>query len=236
MMDERRYEEAEVAEIFRAAANPRASEGRALATSAGGFSLAELQAIGGEVGIEPERIAEAAAALDVRGAPAPLRSYLGMPVSVGRTVDLPRTPTDREWEMLLGELRETFGARGKDRSSGGVRAWTNGNLHAYVEPSESGYRLRLGTTKGGAAQGIQMGMAGVAAGLVLAVLLFAEVLDEDLSVLLIFAVMGAFTLAFNALRLPRWAREREEQMEHIAVRARTLIGPAPQPVASDDNN
>ena len=240
MMDERRYEEEEVAQIFQAAASPREREsrGRALTPSTGGFSLAELQAIGSEVGIEPERIAEAAAALEVRGAVAPKRSYLGMPVSVGRTVDLPRAPTDREWDMLVAELRETFGARGKDRSSGGMRAWNNGNLHAYVEPTAEGYRLRLGTTKGGAAQSIQMGMAALLAGLLLAVLLFAEVLDEDLSVLLIFAMMGVGALGMNAIRLPRWAREREEQMDHIAVRARSIIAPAPQPqpLASGDNN
>jgi hypothetical protein len=236
MMDERRYEEAEVAEIFKAAASPRASEAHAVST-AGGFSLAELQAIGGEVGIAPERIAEAAAALDVRGGGgAPRRTYLGMPVSVGRTVDLPRAPTDREWDMLVAELRETFGARGKDRSSGGVRAWTNGNLHAYVEPAESGYRLRLGTTKGNAVASSRFGIVTLVLGLILGVLLFAELLDEDLSGLLVFAVMGAFALVFNALRLPRWAREREEQMDHIAARARTRIALVPEPVASGDNN
>jgi len=235
MMDERRYEEAEVEKIFQAAASPRASEGRALTPSAG-FSLAELQAIGGEVGIEPERIAEAAAALEVRGGGAPRRAYLGMPVSVGRTVDLPRAPTDREWDMLVAELRETFGARGTDRSSGGIRAWNNGNLHAYVEPSETGCRLRLGTTKSGAAQGIQMGLAALLAGLVLAVLLFAEVLDEDLSVFLFLPIIGAIVLAMNAVRLPRWAREREEQMEHIAVHARRIVAPVPEQLASGDNN
>lgn len=244
-MDERRYAEEEVARIFEAAASPRPtearSEGRALAPTSG-FSLAELQAIGGEAGIEPERIAEAAAALDGRhvgvsvGVAAPRRKYLGLPVSVARTVDLPRAPTDREWEMLVTELRETFGARGRDRSTGGLRAWTNGNLHAYVEATETGYRLRMGTTKGGAAQGIQMGMASVVAGVLLSVLLFAEVLDEDLSVLLILAVMGVIALAFNAIRLPGWAREREEQMDHIAARVRTLIPAAPQPVHSGDNN
>lgn len=223
MTNERRYADAEVAEIFQAAATPRTSGSRALAPSMSGFSLAELQAIGGEVGIEPERIAEAAAALEVRGAAAPRRTYLGMPVSVGRTVDLPRAPTDGEWEILVAELRATFGARGKDRSSGGLRAWTNGHLHAYVEPTETGYRLRLGTTKGGAVQSSQMGVVGVVAGLVLSILLFAEVLDEDLVVLLIASLVGAFALAMNALRLPRWAREREEQMEHIAARARALI-------------
>lgn len=223
MTDQRRYGEAEVAEIFRYAASPRASEGHAPATESG-FSLAELQSIGTEAGIAPERVAEAAAALDVHRVAVPRRrTHLGMPVAVGRTVDLPRAPTDHEWEMLLADLRETFGARGKDRSSGGVLAWTNGNLHAYVEPTEAGYRLRMGTAKGGAAQGIQMGMVSVVAGVILSILLFAEVLDEDLVVLLIASLVGALVLASNAIRLPRWAREREAQMDHIAARARALI-------------
>jgi hypothetical protein len=223
MTNQRRYGEAEVAEIFQYAASPHVSDGHAPASERG-FSLAELQSIGAEVGIAPERVAEAAAALDVHRVEAPRRrTHLGMPVAVGRTVDLPRAPTDREWEMLLADLRETFGARGKDRSSGGVRTWTNGNLHAHVEPTETGYRLRLGTSKGTAVAASQMGLASLFAGLVLSVLLFAEVLDEDLVVLLVFSLMGAIALAMNAIRLPRWADVREEQMERIAARARVLI-------------
>jgi hypothetical protein len=223
MTDQRRYGETEVAEIFRYAASPRASDGHAPATESG-FSLAELQSIGAEAGIAPERVAEAAAELDVHRVAVPRRrTHLGMPVAVGRTVDLPRAPTDREWEMLLADLREAFGARGKDRSSGGVRAWTNGNLHAYVEPTEAGYRLRLGSVKGTAVATSQMGVASLIAGLVLSVLLFAEVLDEDLVVLLVFSLMGAIALAMNAIRLPRWADAREEQMERIAARVRVLI-------------
>jgi hypothetical protein len=40
---------------------------------------------------------------------------------------------------------------------------------------------------------------------------------------MMFAVMGAVALGANAVRLPPWAREREEQMERIAVRAQALI-------------
>lgn len=235
MTDERLYGEEEVAEIFEAAASPRGSGGRAL-SSADGLTLGELQAIGAEVGIAPERIADAAAALDLRRGAAPRRTHLGMPVSVGRTVALPRAPTDPEWELLVAELRETFGAHGKDKSSGGLRAWTNGNLHAYVEPTESGHRLRLGTTKGNAVPSSQLGLISLLAGLVLSIFLFAEVLDEDLSVFLFLPVIGALVLAINAIRLPRWAREREEQMDHIAVRVRTLIPALPAPVTSGDNN
>ncbi|MFL5382293.1 MAG: hypothetical protein ACJ8GN_07240 [Longimicrobiaceae bacterium] len=223
MTDERRYDDDEVAAIFEAAASPQA-RGRALATR-DGLSLAELQAIGGEAGIAPERIAGAAAALDLRRGAAPRRTYLGMPVSVGRIVDLPRAPADREWELLLAELRETFGAHGKDRSSGSLRAWTNGNLHAYVEPTEAGHRLRLGTVKGNAIVLGRMGIAGLLVGLLMALFLFATGEVGDASLFALIAALGAAALGANALRLPGWAHEREEQMEHIAARARTLIGP-----------
>lgn len=228
MTDERRYGEKEVAEIFEAAASPRGPGGRAL-SSADGLTLGELQAIGAEVGIAPERIADAATALDLRRRAAPRRTLLGMPVTVGRTVELPRAPTDREWELLVAELRETFGAHGKDRSSGGLRAWTNGNLHAYVEPTESGHRLRLGTLKGNSVALGRLGIAGLVVGLLmLAVLLLTGAPTDDLEMAALFALMGIAALAVNALRLPRWAHEREEQMEYIAARARTLIRAEPE--------
>lgn len=238
MTDERRYGENEVAEIFEAAASARGPEGRALSPASGGFSLEELQAIGGEVGIAPERIAHAAAALDLRRGAAPRRTHLGMPVSVGRTVDLPRAPTDREWDLLVAELRETFGAHGRDGSRGELRAWTNGNLHAYVEPTETGHRLRMGTVKG---DGIALGRMGIF-GMVMALVMLAFFLlasgglGEGAGMVLLFAAMGAAALGANAVRLPQWAGEREEQMEHIATRARTLIRADPAPAALGDGS
>lgn len=236
MTDDRVYGETEVAEIFEkaAAASTRGSEGRAL-SSGGGLSLAELQAIGGEVGIAPSAIAEAAASLELRRSVAPRKTHLGMPVSVGRTVELPRAPNDREWEMLLAELRATFSANGKDRSSGGVRRWTNGNLHAYVEPTDTGHRLRLGTTKRDGVNAANMGVFGIVAGLLMgAFLVLAGEGIGDGSMAMLFAMFGIAVLAFNALRLPRWAREREEQMEHIEARARAIIRPDPHPAALTD--
>ena len=38
-----------------------------------------------------------------------------------------------------------------------------------------------------------------------------------------FGVFGAGALGLNAVRLPRWAGKREEQMEYIAGRVRALI-------------
>lgn len=221
MTDERRYEEDEVAAIFENAASPRAASENAVAR-AGGLTLAELQAIGREVGVAPDRIAEAAAAIDGRRSAQPRRTILGVPISVGRSIDLPRAPTDREWEMLLVELRETFGARGRTSSQGSIREWWNGNLHAYVEPTESGYRLRIGTVKGSAGPLTLAGAAGMATGLSVVGLVFATsgVFDPGPLVL---GGMGAAAIAWNAVTLPAWASRRERQMQHLAARAAEIV-------------
>jgi hypothetical protein len=230
MQDERRYREEEVAEIFEAAASERhPAPGANALTSGQGLTLAELQAIGREVGIPADRIAGAAAALELRRSAA-RRTDLGMPVSVRRTVELPRAPTDREWEVLVAELRETFNARGRDRSQGGLREWSNGNLHARVEPTETGHRLRLGTTMGNGVALNRVGALGLLMAVVmLMVLALSGTLPESLFLPLMMIAMSGGALGYNAARLPGWAREREEQMERVAARAVALLGGEPAP-------
>jgi hypothetical protein len=228
MLDERTYREDEVAEIFEAAARP--VPGSTALSRPQGFTLAELQSIGGEAGLSPERIAQAAAAVELRRG-AVRHKDLGMPVSVGRTVDLPREPTDREWEMIVADLRETFGARGRLGSREDVREWHNGNLHAYLEPTTTGYRLRLGTTKGDGVGLNRIGATGVIMALVWLVVFLVGYGPSQAPLvgpLLMLAVFAA-ALGYNALRLPGWALEREAQMEQVAARARSLLAAAPPP-------
>ncbi len=197
---------------------------RLSATDEGGFTLSELQQAGLEIGVEPARIAEAAFSLDARREPSPRRTFLRVPVSVSRSADLPRTLTDREWEVLVGELRETFGARGRVTAHGEIREWTNGNLHVFVEPTATGHRLRMGTTKGGARELLTMGAAGIGVGLFLALFMALEQLGRaSVAGPMFIAGVGAATLAYHMIGLPRWAREREDQMEHIAGRAAALL-------------
>lgn len=223
-MSERRYQQDEVAEIFEAAATSPQRATTSAPASAGGLTLAELQSIGSEVGLSPARIAEAAAGLELRRTAQPVRTSFGMPISTGRTVDLPRAPTDREWALLVSDLRETFHAQGKDSSRGDVRAWRNGNLHVYIEPTETGYRLRMGTVKGDASSVNAIGVSSI----VMALILFLATLtnsgiEEAIFAPMVLGSIGAATLGYNALRLPRWAEEREEQMAHIAARAQLLL-------------
>ena len=226
MADERRYQEDEVAEIFEAASAPALSRGDAAPTQ--GLTLAELQAIGREVGIEPERIAEAAASLARSQPPLPRRTELGMPLSAAHVIDLPRALTDREWALVVADLRETFNARGHETSQGVTRQWANGNLHALVEPTKTGYRLRLGTVKGDALALNRMGGFGIAMGLVVGLV---PLVSGDPAATVSGAValggMGVGAFVFNALRLPRWVRLREQQMKEVAERTRALVAEGP---------
>src|SRR5690606_32585653 len=164
---ERRYAESEVREIFALATSGKLQRAPA-SPATSGHTLADLQSIAREVGIDPDVVARAAAALDARPPSAPRRSW-GMPIEVGRIARLQRNLTDDEWDRLVAALRSTFGARGKVHVQGGLREWSNGNLRAAVEPAEDGgYRLRLGTLKGDAAGINALGLAGIATGAIAA--------------------------------------------------------------------
>jgi hypothetical protein len=223
MADERRFQDDEVARIFEAASAPALARGEA-APAAEGLTLAELQAIGREVGIAPERIAQAASSLVVSQPPLPRRTELGMPITAGHVVELPRALTDREWALVVADLRETFGAKGKESSQGDTRQWTNSNLHAFVEPTRTGYRLRLGTLKGDAVALNRMGGFGVAMGAIVALTpLVGGTAAGTLPGAAMLGTMGLGAILFNALRLSRWAGTREQQMQEIGERTRALI-------------
>ncbi|MDX1393023.1 MAG: hypothetical protein R3195_01485 [Gemmatimonadota bacterium] len=221
------------------------SEIFALATGAGGASvpalrepegltLAELQDVAREVGLPPDRVARAAAVVDARSERLPRRTMLGSPVTVGRVVDLPRDMTDREWQILVADLRQTFDAKGEVSSEGGVREWSNGNLHAVLERTESGHRLRMGTRKGNAPEIAMTGAVGIGMSIFMSIaMISAGKVGIELILPAFFAIAGTLALLANVLGLPRWADERERQMDSIAVRVRELLAatsgqPAPQ--------
>ncbi|MDB4951011.1 MAG: hypothetical protein JWM27_3660 [Gemmatimonadetes bacterium] len=226
---ERTYRDDEVREIFGLAARGGGNEPTPV-SGADGLTLANLQAIGKEVGLEPAAVAHAAATVEARTVKLPQRTSLGMPIGVGRIVPLPRALTDSEWERLVGELRTTFGARGRVSSQGGLREWVNGNLHACIEPSATGYRLRLGTINGNARSLNALGTVGVAAGAVaFGALVMGSGLQEAVFVPWMISAAGVAALLSNMLRLPRWARRRDLQMASIATTIGTIMDGDPAP-------
>jgi hypothetical protein len=221
-MTDRRYTEAEVRKIIELATTQALA--RPGARPADGLTLAEVQSIGSEVGVDPAAIALAAATLEVAPGSPPRRS-LGVPIEVSRVVPLPRAPSDEEWNQLVTELRATFRARGEVTAQGGLREWRNGNLHASVEPGSGGYRLLLGTFKGDARAVNALGATGLVAGAaVLVSMLLAGEVAGAVVVPAIFGTAGISAFLANMIRLPRWADQRAEQMDHIIHRAQAIVG------------
>jgi hypothetical protein len=216
-MTERRYTDEEAAAIFQRASEAQHTGQQQLTSGNEGMTLARLQEIGREVGIAPDLVANAATAIDRVGL-ATSRRMFGLPIGVGRTIDLGRKLTEEEWERLVVDLRETFDARGRVQREGSLRQWTNGNLQVLLEPTATGHRVRLRTIKGNARSLMVIGLGGVvyttiagAAGLVTG-------LVTDPLQLAFFALMGAGIFGLGALRVPSWARTRRQQMEEIAER------------------
>jgi len=218
-MPERRFTEAEAAAIFERAASAQQSEPQQVSPSEG-MTLAQLQAIGQEVGIPPALVARAAGSLDSTGRSAS-RVFLGFPIGVGRTVDLPRRLTDADWERLVVDLRETFDARGAMRSEGPFRQWTNGNLQALLEPTATGHRLRLRTIKSDARLLMTAGIGMVASSGAVAIAagIAGRLASGDaISNVAMLGVLGIGVFALGALRIPGWARLRRRQMDAVAER------------------
>src|SRR3954469_21839644 len=105
-MTERQFTDEEVAAIFKQASE---AESSATLSSGKGMTLSALQEIGREAGMSPEAIARAALALDTTTAAKP-QTILGLPVAVGKTVEVQRKFTDADWQRLVADLRTTFNA------------------------------------------------------------------------------------------------------------------------------
>jgi len=217
-MSERRFSEEEVAEILKYAAESQHSESNVL-PAANGLTLSELTEIGREVGIAPEAMQIAARRFD--RSDRSTRLFLGLPIGVGRTIELDRKLTDEEWDRLVADLRETFDAKGVVKTEGSLRSWTNGNLQALLEPGANGHRLRLRTVKGNAQAMMGGGMVMFVIASVLTAVAAMKGTVADTGFITSVGTVGLTGLgmfSFGALGLPGWARLRRRQMDDVAGR------------------
>ena len=224
-MTERRYNDAEVAAIFKRAAEAQQT-GQTLAPLSEGMTLAQLQEIGREVGLAPEHVTDAARAIDRLGRPTS-RRFLGLTIGVGRTIDLGRKLSEEEWEQFVVDLRETFDARGRLGGEGSFRQWTNGNLQALLEPTATGHRIRLRTMKGNALSFIVAGASTLGFSALMMAVSAVTGSSAEIAPWGFGAAVGATLFALGALRVLPWARVRRQQMEEIAARIAGAANPRP---------
>jgi len=120
-------------------------------------------------------------------------------------------------------------------SRGSAHEWMDGEVHAVLEPTATGQRLRLDARTSPVNAGTAAGGFGLLAGLLslvtsaLDAATFGPVLELLLPALLM--LVGAGAIGLNVLRLRQWAEDREDRLEDIADRARRLIEPSPDPPA-----
>ncbi len=223
MRHERRYNDHEVAQIIEVASTSQDAERGATLATGDGLTLAALTEIAAEVGIRADHIARAAKVVS-RGSLAPTQytHCLGFPVGVARTVYCDCTLTDAEWEQLVVALRETFKVPGTLRSDGAFRQWSNGNLHALLEPTETGHRLRLSTRKDEGPVFLRLGAAAFILSTAMVAAMPVAPVGATIGLTAFSAVVGLAGMAVLALRLPRWARARAAQMERIGAQVAAL--------------
>ncbi|HSK19034.1 MAG TPA: hypothetical protein VK912_07825 [Longimicrobiales bacterium] len=218
-----RFNEEEAAAIFARAAEAEAS-GHRPASTTGGMTLAELQEIGREAGLQPEAVAQAAESLRRTDTHTPAPKFLRLPIGVARTVPLERPLTDEEWGELVMQLRSTFNAGGRVDSAGNFREWRNGNLRVTAAPVAGGYQVDMRTSKGSARSLMTTGgiMAVLSGGLVVVGRLAGGIGPDPDSLTTMFTV-GSALFGVGVLQIPIWARRRREEFDRIADRLRDAI-------------
>lgn len=219
MSPERRYSEDEIASIFEQAARVDAER---RPSHSEGLTLAELQEVGSQSGISSEAIAQAAALVDTRRTTPPPARFLSLPISVARTVDLPGTLSERDWEDLVVDMRDTFHAPGEIRRDGALRTWRNGNLHVTLEPGEHRDRLRFRTLKGAAREVLLSGGIMLVVGMIMFVSMLIgsgfQLVDDQIIALLMMLI-GVGLGGGTAWSVARWREERAAQFDEAADRA-----------------
>lgn len=192
---------------------------------ADGLSLAELQAIGAEAGIDPEYVAAAAAEFNAPAAADDTPWWYAGPATVEAETVVPGTrPDGAVWAAMVRELRDTFGTDGVATQLGDTLEWSytppmgGESTRVTVTPERYGTRIRITRSKVAAAQlgGILGGTLGIS-GLVVGGLILA-IKGFDVVGLLFMVVLMAVGAAFMGLNIPVYrAAVRREQEQFDAL-------------------
>lgn len=218
---ERRYSDEEVKRILASAVESDA------ALSAGaperGMTLAEIQRIGAEAGLSTASVNAAAVALDHAPSVPATQRVLGLRVGVEQTVALPRPLDDAAWRRLVGFLRDTFEAQGRESDVAGLREWRNGNLRVVVEPAGDGALLQMRTRKSNAGTLVRTGASMLGGAAILGVFgALAHVAIFAVPGVEMLVMGGAVLTTVGAAQLPGWSAARQRQFEAVAEYARQL--------------
>lgn len=244
-MAERTYHEHEIAALLE-----RASERQALAarrTQRPGLTLAELEQIAAEAGIDPAHLHAAAAELDDPGRPLVGRRSGTTATHIYTERWVPGELTSEAWEDVVAELRHRFdsalvGSLGMGdyglsttEQVGRTVEWKHTSLsgietRVLVQPREGQLRIRLNQRVGVASTAVEAGLYGgvltflggaVAAGAVDSLALGMALVG----LLFVLSYLGVFA-ADRA-----WRRKKHHELEELADVVAGMVA-QPEPVAA----
>jgi hypothetical protein len=224
----RRFNEKEVAQIIKRASELQQDE--APAESSTGMSLAELEQVAREAGLDPALVRRAATDLDTRVTDKRPSGFIGAPTALNleRTIDGEVSP--EEYESIVLEIQRELGGVGSASTFGRSLQWTMSGVdrrrvstrtvQVTVTPRNGRTTIRIeeplghlaGGLFGGLMGGIGGGMSGVAMGIGMGALHSAPI-----AVGLIGAfVSGSYLLARTVYG--RMFRSRGERLQALMSR------------------
>lgn len=146
MSIKRLYSDKEISAVLKRAAELQRTQGP---TDTSGLSLAELEQIAAEVGIDPDFVKTAAFELE-EGGPDETFHLLGAPTSIDLERIVEGEMTEAKWDEAVVEIRRVFGAAGETGQVGRIREWIRRDetgsyerVHVTVSPLGKQTRIRV---------------------------------------------------------------------------------------------
>ncbi len=222
MSKKRLYSDKEISAVLKRAAELHRDQGP---TDTSGLTLAELEQIAAEVGIDPAFVKTAATELE-EGRTDTDFHFWGGPLSVDLERIVEGEVSEAKWEEIVMEIRRIFGSAGKTGQLGRSLEWIHGDqtgerAHVTLSPMGGQTRIRIFTRMTDWAVGIHTPL--VAASTIPAIVLVAllqlgPVLNTGVFLLTVAAAFMLARLAFGVL-----ARRQERKARKLLARLDDLI-------------
>jgi hypothetical protein len=211
------YSEKQAGAILRRAVERSAAAG---AEGSSGISLAEMERIAAEIGIEPQHVRAAVA--DVSR-----RSTTGTPGVIDLEQIVPAELSEEAWDSILAELRRVFGTAGTASAAGRAREWDIPNVHASLVSRNGTTRVHLMEN-----HSAEVTLAWVMWMFVSLFVAFLAVVigakkggvDQALINALITSAVSAAGFVGIRVSTRNWQHRQQERMERLLQRVTGLIG------------
>lgn len=234
--ESRRYSDKEISALLKRAMELQQS-GSSVPEMGRGITLADLQKIAAEVGIEPHHLQVAAAELEAEGGLGERFHLLGGPLSINLERIVEGEIPEEKWEALVEEIRRSLGQMGTPSKFGNSLEWTTKDeatmpVHVTVSPREGQTKIRIMSQFGGMAGAIHAPTLSIGVFVALLALTLPLPLFVNIG---IYGGIVAGLFAGTRFVFGAWARKQKRKMKRLLDRLAALVTP-PAPSATDEGD